>query len=56
MSVKRMLQSKVQFPVVNYATGVVRDMTSNPARRFMVTDYRDLTMLNDVSIQLLGYG
>lgn len=47
---KSMLQSKVQFHAVNCTIGVVKDMMSDPARRVMVIDRRDSTMLHDVSI------
>lgn len=56
MLVRRMLRSKVQFCIVDYAIGVVRDMISNPARRAMASDHRDSKMLHDVNIQSLGYG
>jgi len=51
-----MLQSKDQFCAMNYAIGVVRDMMLDPARRVMVTDHRDITMLHGVNIQPLGCG
>ena len=56
LSVRRMLRSKVKSRAVNCTTGVVKEMMSNLARRVMVTDRRDSTMLHDVSIQSLGYG
>ena len=55
MSIRRMLQSKVQFRAVDYAIGIFRDMMSDLARRVMVADHRDSTMLRNVGIQPLGY-
>ena len=40
MSVRRMLRSKVQFGAMNYATGVVRDTTSDLASRVREIDHR----------------
>ena len=51
-----MLQSEDQFHIVNYAASVIKDMRSDQVWIIMAADPRELTMLQNVNIQLLGYG
>ena len=48
-------QSKDRFSAVNCVASVMKDMRTNKLKRVMVVNPRDSVMLQNVSIQPLGY-